>query len=98
MLVGTTRGVVSRLETEIASVPSTSSMLRSTRSSSRRRGHGSVSGTGSGGATSDGREAIDELTKEVTKELQLEGGDSWELFAEVVAAVFEIWGRMDSIL
>jgi hypothetical protein len=25
-------------------------------------------------------------------------GETWELYAEVVGAVFEVWGRMDSIL
>jgi Golgi phosphoprotein 3 len=44
------------------------------------------------------QEAIAELTKEATRELQMEGGDTWELYGEVVGAVFEIWGRMDSIL
>jgi golgi phosphoprotein 3 len=50
------------------------------------------------GSTSDGKEAISELTREATKELRIEGGETWELYAEVVGAVFEVWGRMDSIL
>jgi Golgi phosphoprotein 3 len=49
-------------------------------------------------ASTTEQEAIGELTKEATKELQREGGENWELFAEVVGAVFEVWGRMDSIL
>jgi len=76
-------------------VPFLSSSSPSGGSSSRRRSQRQVTTSGS---TSDGQEAISELTKEATKELQLEGGDSWELFAEVVGAVFEVWGRMDSIL
>jgi len=64
----------------------------STSSSSRRRGNRPAS------TSSTEQEAIAELTKEAMKEIQLEGGDSWELYAEVVGAVFELWGRMDSIL
>jgi len=61
--------------------------------SSRRRQAGSRST-----ARDATQEAIAELTREATKELQLEGGETWELYGEVVGAVFEIWGRMDSIL
>jgi len=48
--------------------------------------------------TTTEQEATAELTREAMKEIQAEGGDSWELYAEVVGAVFEVWGRMDSIL
>ncbi|KZS97491.1 GPP34-domain-containing protein [Sistotremastrum niveocremeum HHB9708] len=51
-----------------------------------------------GGGGNSGREAIAELGREVTKELEAEFGEKWELSGEVVAAVFEVWGRMDSLL
>lgn len=65
--------------------------------SSRRRQaqNGSASASASGGVS---REAVGELTREVTKELQTEFGEGWELYGEVIAAVFEVLGRMDSLL
>jgi Golgi phosphoprotein 3 len=77
-------------------VPFLSSSSPSGGNTSRRRSQRQA--TSGAGSTSDGQEAISELTGEATKELRLEGGDSWELYAEVVGAVFVVWGRMDSIL